>query len=114
MSDKPLTEQQAADRLGFSKATLTRERLAGKIHYMRQGARIIRYKQEFLDEYELKCTNGLDKSVNTGSVKGVAVSNGVGLGSIQKLDKQDVHHLAQSIFKTQKSRSGNGSPSTAA
>lgn len=35
MNDKPFSEQEAANRLGFSKATLMRERIAGKIHPMR-------------------------------------------------------------------------------
>lgn len=114
MSDRPFSEQEAANRLGFSKATLMRERIAGKIHPMRHGARVIRYTQAIIDEYQSQCRNVSDKSENTGSAKGEAVSNGAGRGTTPTLDKQDVHHLAQSIFKTRKSRSGNGSPSTAA
>lgn len=112
MSDKPFSEQEAANRLGFSKSLLMRERLAGKIHPMRHGTRVIRYTQAIIDEYQSQCRNVSDKSANTGSAKGEAVSNGAGRGMTPTLDKQDAHLLAQSIFKTRKSRSGNGSPST--
>lgn len=47
----PFTEAEAARKLGVSKATLTRERLAGRISPIRMGQRIIRYTDAILNEY---------------------------------------------------------------
>jgi hypothetical protein len=56
-----LTETAAAQRLGVSKATLSRERLAGRIHPIRMGRRIIRYTDAILDEYRNRCPDNLDE-----------------------------------------------------
>lgn len=53
----PFSEAEAAHRLGISKPTLARLRLAGQIHPMRIGPRIIRYTDEILDEYRQQCRN---------------------------------------------------------
>lgn len=53
----PFDEAEAARRMGVSKASLTRERLAGKISPIRIGARIIRYTDEIIDEYLNQCRN---------------------------------------------------------
>lgn len=100
-SELPFNECEAARRMGISKATLMRERIAGKIHPMRHGRRVIRYTQQIIDEYQSKCRNVSDKSANTGSAKGEAVSNGAAHGTTLKLDKHDVHQLAQKTFKKQ-------------
>lgn len=95
----PFTEADAARKLGISKATLTRERLAGRIHPIRMGQRIIRYTDEILDEYLRQCRNAPDKSATTGSPSGPDRSNGAGRGMTPPLDKHDAHRLAQTIFK---------------
>lgn len=58
MSEK-FDEAEAARRLTISKATLSRERLAGRIHPIRIGPRVIRYTQEILDEYRRRCPDKL-------------------------------------------------------
>jgi len=98
----PFDEAEAARRLGMSKATLMRERVAGRINPMRFGQRLIRYTEEILEEYRQLCRSGLDKSVTSGSAKGKALMPGAGHGSMPTLGKQDAHHLAQSIFKKRK------------
>lgn len=60
MSDKPFTEAEAALKLGISKTSLVRERLAGKVKPIRIGQRIIRYTDEILEEYLRQCRNGSD------------------------------------------------------
>lgn len=99
--DRPFNEAEAARRLGISKATLMRERIAGKIHPRRHGVRVIRYTQQILDEYESACRNVSDKSANTGSAKGPAAISGAAPGTTLILDKHDVHQLAQQTFKKQ-------------
>lgn len=59
MSEK-FDEAEAAKRLTVSKATLARERLAGRIHPIRIGPRIIRYTQEILDEYRRRCPDSVE------------------------------------------------------
>jgi hypothetical protein len=59
MSEK-FDEAEAARSLIVSKATLARERLAGHIHPIRIGPRVIRYTQEILDEYRRQCPNKQD------------------------------------------------------
>jgi hypothetical protein len=95
----PFDEAEAARRLGVSKATVMRERVAGKIHPMRIGQRVIRYTESILDEYREKCRNAPAKSATTGSASAVDRSNGAERGSTPKLDKRDAHRLAQAIFK---------------
>ncbi len=63
-----LTETVAAQRLGVSKATLSRERLAGKIHPIRMGQRIIRYTDAILTEYRNRCPDNLDELLATASM----------------------------------------------
>jgi hypothetical protein len=95
----PFDEAEAARRLGMSKATLTRERLAGKIHPMRHGVRIIRYTDAILAEYQDKCRNAPDKSETTGSRSAQARPNGSERGTTPAADRHGAHHLAQTIFK---------------
>ena len=95
----PFDEAEAARRLGVSKATLMRERVAGKIHPMRIGQRVIRYTESILDEYREQCRNAPARSATTGSASAEAQISGVERGSTQKLDKRDAHRLAQTIFK---------------
>lgn len=95
----PFTEAEAARKLGVSKATLTRDRLAGKIHPMRFGQRVIRYTDAILEEYRQQCRNAPDKSETTGSAKGPDRSSGAAPGTTPALDRQSAHRLAQAIFK---------------
>lgn len=95
----PFDETEAARRLGVSKATLMRERAAGKIHPMRIGQRVIRYTETILNEYREACRNAPAKLATTGSASAEAPNNGAERGSTPNLDKRDAHRLAQTIFK---------------
>ena len=108
----PFTEGEAARKLGVSKATLTRERLAGRIHPIRMGQRIIRYTDDILSEYLTQCRTGSDKSATTGSASVPARSNGAGLGTTPVLDRQSAHRLALTTFRRPKSLLPNGSSNT--
>lgn len=92
----PFDEAEAARRLGMSKATLTRERLAGRVRPMRFGQRVIRYTDEILNEYRELCRNDPDKSENTGSRS--APDRTVGIERGTTLGRQDAHRLAQATF----------------
>jgi hypothetical protein len=105
-------EAEAARKLTISKALLARERLAGRIHPMRMGQRVIRYTDEILDEYRRLCRNAPDKSATTGSASGRDRSNGAEPGTTPPLDRQSAHRLAQQTFRRPKSLSPNGSSST--
>ena len=94
----PFDEAEAARRLGVSKATLSRERLAGKIHPMRHGQRVIRYNDAILDEYRESCRNAPAKLATTGLPNAPAPSSGAGRGTTPGLGRQDAHRLAQTIF----------------
>lgn len=95
----PFDETEAARKLGISKATLSRERLAGKIHPMRHGQRIIRYTDAILDEYRELCRNAPDKLETSGSRKGPAPVSGAERGTTHGLDKHDALRLAQTTFR---------------
>ena len=92
-------EAEAARRLGISKATLARARLAGHIHPMRFGPRTIRYTQQILDEYEQRCRNAPAKSETTGSARGAAPSSGAEPGTTPPLDRHAASLLAQQTFR---------------
>lgn len=98
----PFDEAEAARRLGMSKATLMRERVAGRVTPMRFGQRVIRYTESILEEYRQLCRSGLDKSATSGSAREKAPTPGAGHGSTPALGKHDAHHLAQAIFKKRK------------
>lgn len=93
------SEAEAATRLNISKSTLVRERMAGRIHPIRIGQRVIHYTQAILDEYEQRCRNVSEKSEITGLASGQVPSSGAGRGSTKPLDKHDAHLLAQRMFK---------------
>ncbi len=93
------SEAEAARRLGISKGTLVRERLAGRIRPIRIGARIIHYTPAILEEFEEQCRNGQDKSATTGSANDAAPATGAAHGSTPPLDKHDAKALALQIFK---------------
>jgi hypothetical protein len=95
------TEAEAAERLGISKATLTRERMVGRIGAIRIGQRIIRYTDEILSEYLRQCESG--KSATTGSAGGATPTAGAGPGSTPLLDRPSASRLAQQTFRPRKS-----------
>lgn len=95
----PYDEAEAARRLGMSKASLIRERLAGHITPFRFGERIIRYTDDILEEYKQRCRNASAKSETTGSANGPGPSSGAGRGTTQLLDRQDAHRLLQRMLK---------------
>ena len=99
VTEPTFTEAEAAGKLGISKSTLIRERLAGKIHPIRMGARIIRYTDSILAEYQIQCRNAPDKSATSGSASGPDRRNGAERGTTPALDKQSAHLLAQTIFR---------------
>ena len=99
MLEKPITEAEAATRLGISKATLARERLAGNIHPVRIGQRIIRYTETILDEYVTQCRSTPDKSENSGSRSERARTTGAEPGSTPAHDRHDALLLAQQTFR---------------
>jgi hypothetical protein len=103
------TEDEAARRLGVSKASLTRERLAGKIAAIRMGRRIIRYTDSILAEYQNKCRTAPGNLETTGSVSARAPTPGAERGTTPALDRQSAHRLALATFKPPKSSSPSGS-----
>lgn len=90
------TEAEAAKRMGISKATLTRERMANRIGAIRIGQRVIRYTDEILREYLRQCESG--KSATTGYRKGRDQDSGAEPGSTPLLDRPSAHRLAQATF----------------
>jgi hypothetical protein len=99
MGEASFNEAEAAKRLGISKATLSRERLARRIFPMRHGQRVIRYTETILDEYRQLCRNAPDKSETTGYPNGQAHASGAERGTTPRLDKHDALHLAQTTFR---------------
>lgn len=99
--DATFTEAEAAGRLEISKATLMRDRIAGKVHPIRYGKRVIRYTDAILAEYQESCRNAPEKSAGTGSRSAQAPHSGAERGTTATPDKRDVHRLAQTIFKRQ-------------
>lgn len=99
MADIPFDEAEAARRLGISKASLSRARIAGQVHPLRIGPRLIRYTDDILEEFKQQCRNAPAKSETTGSANAQARSSGVAPGTKQTIDRRSAHHLAQTIFK---------------
>lgn len=104
---KPLTEQEAADRLGVSKATIERIRKRGEIRFTKVGSRI-RYRAEYVDEYlalqeTAPCRSASAKSDRTGLVSVTALQTGTRSGSTPSLDRRDALLTAQRTFGRPKS-----------
>ena len=98
MSER-FSEAEAARRLGISKGTLIRERIAGRIHPIRIGQRIIHYTQPILDEYERQCRNIPAKSETSGSAGDSVLRIGAERGTTLPVDRQGASLLAQQTFK---------------
>jgi hypothetical protein len=102
-----IDERAVADRWGVSIYTVRRERKRGKVKAKRIGGRW-QYREDWLREYEDQedtlclSTSG---SENGSSTSGPTAPTGVSVGSIQQLDRRDVHRSAQQIFKSPRSGS---------
>ncbi len=95
-------EGEATRRLYISKTTLTRERIAGRIHPIRISTRIYRYSNQILEEYIQQCRNVLEKSGIIGSASALVPKIGAALSLMLLPDKQTAHLFAQRIFKKRK------------
>ena len=97
-------EHTVARRWGVSVYTVQRERKRGRLKAKRLGGRW-KYRSDWLREYEDEATPcQSDSRLENGfSTNGQTVRTGASVGSIQKLDKHDVHHSAQRIFKSPRS-----------
>ena len=102
-----IDERAVADRWGVSIYTVQRERKRGKIKAKRIGGRW-KYREDWLREYEdqedTPCLSN-SESENGSLTSDPTVPTGVSVGSIQQLDKRDVHRSAQQIFKSPRSGS---------
>ena len=99
MGDRPFTEAEAARKLNISKATLARERLAGRIHPVRIGQRVIRYTDDILTEYIEQCRNTPARSATTGSASAAGRTTGAAPGMTPPVDRQGAKALALQTFK---------------
>ena len=100
-----LTEKEAAEALGVSKATLVRLRRAGRITFTRIRGRI-RYTEDHLLAYiegETQTCRENERTAparsgTTGSAAGRTRPPGAGRGSIPQVDRSAAHRLAKTIF----------------
>lgn len=104
-----IEERAVANRWGVSIYTVQRVRKGGKLKAKLLGGRW-KYREEWLREYEDEATpcGGNSESESGFSISDLTAPTGVSVGSMQQLDRRDVHRSAQQIFKSPKS----GSPST--
>lgn len=79
MNAEKFDEAEAARRLGISKATLSRARLAGDVFPMRHGKRVIRYTEAILDEYRNRVAPSLDEIVAQAEASRVPLLSGPGV-----------------------------------
>ncbi|MEM9014450.1 MAG: helix-turn-helix domain-containing protein [Pseudomonadota bacterium] len=103
-----LTESQVAARFGVSRDTVKRMRERGEIRYLTVGKRFVRYREEWLDEYEegASCPRKTDpaNSENTGSQSDPAPKTGIAHGmseALPALDGQSAKVLALRTLKKQ-------------
>ena len=104
-----IDEYAVVQRWGVSVYTVQRYRKCGKVKAKRIGGRW-KYRKDWLREYEdqedTPCLSA-SGSENGSSTSGPTARTGACAGSIQKLDRRDVHLSAQKIFKSPKSGSQN-------
>lgn len=104
-----IEERAVAQRWGVSVYTVQRYRKLGKIKAKCIGGRW-KYREDWLREYEdqedTPCLSTLG-SGNGSSTSGPTARVGASAGSIQQLDRRDVHRSAQRIFKSPRSGSQN-------
>lgn len=102
-----LTEREVSDVFGVSVDTIRRLRRAGKIAHTRIGGRI-RYTEQHLLAYLERETqacadpreNASARSGGTGSADDPTAPPGAEPGTMDPLDRQNAHRLAQRIFGT--------------
>jgi len=99
-------EHTVAKRWGVSVYTVQRERKRGRLKAKRLGGRW-KYRTDWLREYEDEATpcQSDSRSENGSSTSGPTARIGASAGSIQQLDRRDVHRSAQQIFKSPRSGS---------
>jgi excisionase family DNA binding protein len=98
-----LTEQDVAVRLRVHKSTVQRLRKRGEFKAKLIGGRW-KVREDWLRQYEDEETpcGSSSGSGNGFSASDQTVRTGASAGSIQGLDRRDVHRSAQAIFKRQK------------
>ena len=100
-----IEEASVAERWRVSIYTVQRIRKSGKVKAKRIGGRW-KYREDWLREYEDKedspCLSG-SGSGNGSLTSALTVRTGASAGSIQQLDRHDVHRSAQRIFKSPRS-----------
>jgi excisionase family DNA binding protein len=113
------TQQEAAEFLGISVATLGRERQAGRIAAYAPGRRRVYYLHHDLVAYMERCTKpweGRNSSPAASEITGypdsAARHSGIELGSIAELDKRDAKASALKILSAPRSSSPSGTRST--
>ena len=101
-------EHTVAKRWGVSVYTVQRERKRGRLKAKLLGGRW-KYRSDWLREYEDEATpcRSNSESGDGFSTSGSTARTGASVGSIQQLDRHDVHRSAQQIFKSPKSGSRN-------
>jgi hypothetical protein len=97
-----IEKRAVAKRWGVSVYTVQRYRKQGKVKAKRIGGRW-KYREDWLREYEdqedAPCLRP-SGSGNGFSASGETARTGASAGSINQLDKHDVHRSAQQIFKS--------------
>lgn len=100
MTTPLFSETEAAERLGISKATLARERIAGHVCPIRIGTRIIRYTDEIIGEYLQQCRTPATSGDGKASPAARPATNSRSAASIkQTLSRSDAHQLALRTFR---------------
>ncbi|WP_256889735.1 helix-turn-helix domain-containing protein [Acidomonas methanolica] len=98
------SEKDAASRLGISSITLRRERVEGRIGYLKIRSRV-RYTDFHLIDYlarNERCPTTRSELENTFSESVQIRNHGVRAGTILVQDRQNEHLLAQQFFRKQK------------
>ncbi|WP_101927036.1 MULTISPECIES: helix-turn-helix transcriptional regulator [Luteimonas] len=99
MTSPLFSETEAAERLNISKATLARERIAGRIRPIRIGTRIIRYTDEIIEEYLQQCRAPAHTDGNADSSARSAQKSRGAPGLTQTVSRSDAHLLALRTFR---------------
>ncbi|GBQ27455.1 hypothetical protein AA0472_2406 [Acetobacter estunensis NRIC 0472] len=98
------TEKEAAARLGVSPVTLRRERMDGRIGYLKIRSRV-RYTDVHLNDYlarNEKCPTTPSELASISWENDRIRSPGVHVGTIPRQDRQNEHLLAQTFFRKRK------------
>lgn len=101
MLPSQFTEKEAADRLGVSPITLRRERLDGRIAYLKIRCRV-RYTEAHLLDYLTRneqCPTTPSALEPIFSESAQTQPHGVRAAMTPRADKQSEHRLAQQFFR---------------